>query len=231
MSEQELRDLVCRLAEEGALAGARPRGSGAAPLRAAAAGRPRRRVGALGMQFHDTGYHDHDVSCGAVAVVAGELVEERLTIGGVPRRLTYRSGDRFTSTPRTCTGCTTRRRGWRSRSTPIAAAAGARRLRDRGRRHAAPADAGRRLRADAARLVVRARAGAPRSQPGRRTRHSTAPLRGVSVARRSASRDLRGPCNRFITGSDPHAPLQGQTPNAERRFRPGVSRATASSGP
>ena len=38
------------------------------------------------MQFHDTGYHDHDASCGAVAVVEGEVVEERLTIGGTPVR-------------------------------------------------------------------------------------------------------------------------------------------------
>lgn len=35
---------------------------------------------------HDTGFHDHDVSSGAFAVVRGELVEERLTIGRTIRR-------------------------------------------------------------------------------------------------------------------------------------------------
>ena len=43
----------------------------------------------------DTGFHDHDVSCGAVAVVAGELVEERLALGGAPRRRSYRAGEAF----------------------------------------------------------------------------------------------------------------------------------------
>ena len=33
---------------------------------------------------NDTGFHDHDVSSGAVAVVEGELVEERLVVGGPP---------------------------------------------------------------------------------------------------------------------------------------------------
>jgi hypothetical protein len=35
---------------------------------------------------HDTGFHDHDVSSGAIAVVQGELVEERLTVGAPVRR-------------------------------------------------------------------------------------------------------------------------------------------------
>ena len=47
------------------------------------------------MNGHDTGYHDHDLSCGAVAVVEGELVEERLVIGAPPRRRCYRAGERF----------------------------------------------------------------------------------------------------------------------------------------
>jgi predicted metal-dependent enzyme (double-stranded beta helix superfamily) len=34
------------------------------------------------MSGHDTGFHDHDVSSGAVAVVEGEIVEERLVLGG-----------------------------------------------------------------------------------------------------------------------------------------------------
>jgi predicted metal-dependent enzyme (double-stranded beta helix superfamily) len=47
------------------------------------------------MNGHDTGFHDHDLSSGAVAVVEGELVEERLTIGGPPRRRSYRTGTSF----------------------------------------------------------------------------------------------------------------------------------------
>lgn len=35
---------------------------------------------------HDTGFHDHDVSRGAFAVVRGELVEERLGLGTTIRR-------------------------------------------------------------------------------------------------------------------------------------------------
>ncbi len=45
---------------------------------------------------HDTGYHDHDVSSGAVNVVSGELVEERLTVGGPPRVCRYGPGETFT---------------------------------------------------------------------------------------------------------------------------------------
>src|SRR5919201_2509777 len=44
---------------------------------------------------NDTGFHDHDVSRGAVAVVEGELVEERLVVGGPPRVLRHRAGDTF----------------------------------------------------------------------------------------------------------------------------------------
>ncbi len=38
---------------------------------------------------NDTGWHDHDISAGAVAVVAGELVENNLTVaaGGVETRI------------------------------------------------------------------------------------------------------------------------------------------------
>jgi hypothetical protein len=43
----------------------------------------------------DTGFHDHDVSRGAVAVVEGEIVEERLVLGGAPLRLRHRAGDAF----------------------------------------------------------------------------------------------------------------------------------------
>jgi cysteine dioxygenase type I len=44
---------------------------------------------------NDTGFHDHDLSRGAVAVVLGEIVEERLVVGGPSRRLTRRAGDAF----------------------------------------------------------------------------------------------------------------------------------------
>ena len=44
---------------------------------------------------NDTGYHDHDVSSGAVAVVEGELIEERLVLSGPPRRLHHHAGEVF----------------------------------------------------------------------------------------------------------------------------------------
>jgi predicted metal-dependent enzyme (double-stranded beta helix superfamily) len=47
------------------------------------------------MDGHDTGFHDHDLSSGAIAVVRGELVEERLAVGASPRRRRYRAGDTF----------------------------------------------------------------------------------------------------------------------------------------
>jgi hypothetical protein len=47
------------------------------------------------MDEHDTGFHDHDVSCGAVAVVSGAVCEERLTIEGPTRNAMYRAGGTF----------------------------------------------------------------------------------------------------------------------------------------
>lgn len=47
------------------------------------------------MSGHDTGFHDHDVSSGAVAVVAGDVVEERLVLGGAPLTRRHRAGDVF----------------------------------------------------------------------------------------------------------------------------------------
>jgi Cysteine dioxygenase type I len=38
------------------------------------------------MNDHGTGYHDHDLSAGAVAVAAGAVREERLVLGGAPAR-------------------------------------------------------------------------------------------------------------------------------------------------
>jgi predicted metal-dependent enzyme (double-stranded beta helix superfamily) len=45
------------------------------------------------MDDHDTGFHDHDVSCGALAVAQGAVVEERLALGGPPVRRSMRTGD------------------------------------------------------------------------------------------------------------------------------------------
>jgi predicted metal-dependent enzyme (double-stranded beta helix superfamily) len=47
------------------------------------------------MDDHDTGFHDHDVSCGAVAVVSGAVREERLTIAGPPRERVVHAGAGF----------------------------------------------------------------------------------------------------------------------------------------
>ncbi len=47
------------------------------------------------MDDHDTGFHDHDVSCGAVAVVSGAVREERLAIGRGSCDRTHRAGASF----------------------------------------------------------------------------------------------------------------------------------------
>lgn len=47
------------------------------------------------MDDQDTGFHDHDVSAGAVSVVSGAVREERLTLGGPPRGRVLRAGDSF----------------------------------------------------------------------------------------------------------------------------------------
>jgi Cysteine dioxygenase type I len=47
------------------------------------------------MNGNDTGFHDHDVSRGAVAVVEGEIIEERLVVGGPPRRFPHAAGEAF----------------------------------------------------------------------------------------------------------------------------------------
>ncbi|HEY2181617.1 MAG TPA: cysteine dioxygenase family protein [Solirubrobacteraceae bacterium] len=43
----------------------------------------------------DTGFHDHDTSAGAVAVVGGRVCEERLAIGRKPSTRTFGVGDAF----------------------------------------------------------------------------------------------------------------------------------------
>jgi Cysteine dioxygenase type I len=47
------------------------------------------------MDDHDTGFHDHDVSSGAVAVVSGAVREERLAIDGPKRNGVFRAGASF----------------------------------------------------------------------------------------------------------------------------------------
>jgi hypothetical protein len=43
----------------------------------------------------DTGYHDHDGSAGAVAVVGGQVIEERLRLNGEPAVRVAGTGDAF----------------------------------------------------------------------------------------------------------------------------------------
>jgi len=47
------------------------------------------------MDDHDTGFHDHDRSAGAVAVVGGRVCEQRLALGGPPRERTFSAGEVF----------------------------------------------------------------------------------------------------------------------------------------
>src|SRR3954465_16013037 len=47
------------------------------------------------MDDHDTGFHDHDVSSGAVAVVEGLLLEERMRVGREPASRIYSPGEVF----------------------------------------------------------------------------------------------------------------------------------------
>ncbi len=51
------------------------------------------------MEDHDTGFHDHDASAGAVAVVGGAVREERLVIDGPPVDRVYEAGGSFHFTP------------------------------------------------------------------------------------------------------------------------------------
>jgi predicted metal-dependent enzyme (double-stranded beta helix superfamily) len=47
------------------------------------------------MDDHDTGFHDHDLSGGAVSVVDGMVAEDRLVLGGSPVTRTFRRGEAF----------------------------------------------------------------------------------------------------------------------------------------
>jgi quercetin dioxygenase-like cupin family protein len=46
------------------------------------------------MPGHDTGFHDHDLSSGAVTVVSGAVREERLGLGETRSRV-YNAGETF----------------------------------------------------------------------------------------------------------------------------------------
>ena len=48
------------------------------------------------MNDHDTGFHDHDLSAGALSVVRGGVREERLVLGGAPSSRTSRPGESLT---------------------------------------------------------------------------------------------------------------------------------------
>ena len=50
------------------------------------------------MSGHDTGFHDHDHSAGAIAVLDGAISEERLSLGG-PVARTLGAGDHVTIAP------------------------------------------------------------------------------------------------------------------------------------
>jgi predicted metal-dependent enzyme (double-stranded beta helix superfamily) len=51
------------------------------------------------MDDHDTGFHDHDTSAGAVAVVSGGVREQRLVIDGPPRDRAFAAGATFHFSP------------------------------------------------------------------------------------------------------------------------------------
>ncbi|WP_270028869.1 hypothetical protein [Solirubrobacter phytolaccae] len=47
------------------------------------------------MDEHDTGFHDHDLSSGAVAVAEGAVAEDRLALGGPPVTRVAHAGESF----------------------------------------------------------------------------------------------------------------------------------------
>jgi predicted metal-dependent enzyme (double-stranded beta helix superfamily) len=48
------------------------------------------------MNDHDTGFHDHDLSAGALSVVRGSVREERLVLGGTPSSRVVSAGQSLT---------------------------------------------------------------------------------------------------------------------------------------
>jgi quercetin dioxygenase-like cupin family protein len=49
--------------------------------------------------LNDTGWHDHDISCGAVRVVRGTLQESNPSLGGQHAKILVRSGESFCFDP------------------------------------------------------------------------------------------------------------------------------------
>ena len=47
------------------------------------------------MEDHDTGFHDHDLCSGAVAVARGAVIEDRLRLGGGASSRTVHAGSSF----------------------------------------------------------------------------------------------------------------------------------------
>jgi quercetin dioxygenase-like cupin family protein len=48
---------------------------------------------------NDTGWHDHDISAGAIAVTQGELVEHNLAVGAESLRISVRAGEAYSFGP------------------------------------------------------------------------------------------------------------------------------------
>jgi quercetin dioxygenase-like cupin family protein len=48
---------------------------------------------------NDTGFHDHDASAAGIAVIAGRVMESRLTIGGRPRTRSVGAGQTISIPP------------------------------------------------------------------------------------------------------------------------------------
>ncbi len=48
---------------------------------------------------HDTGFHDHDISAAAIAVIEGQVREDRLRLDGSARETVYSAGATFTVAP------------------------------------------------------------------------------------------------------------------------------------
>jgi len=63
------------------------------------------------MDDHDTGFHDHDRSAGAVAVTRGAVIEDRLLLGGGTTSRRSPPAARSRSPPRTSTASDTAARG------------------------------------------------------------------------------------------------------------------------
>ena len=51
------------------------------------------------MENHDTGFHDHDISSGAAAVVSGRVREQRLSLDGSPIDAVFKAGGSFNFSP------------------------------------------------------------------------------------------------------------------------------------